>query len=200
MLPLSPGRAESHGFEYKSNGTLSLFAALNTATGEVLGRPPRDTPARSSCLPRRRGGQPAQASDPCDLRQRQRPQDRAVRLPAARDVRSLHAHLLSGSTRSRTGSPHPARRIHAASSPLKDLDKKLIATSASTTNQNPSSGTHPHHTSFTPRGGWPPQVPTNRRATTRLRRRADTSSRPAPSPSSARVCVHRWRRPSTAAS
>jgi transposase len=38
MLPLSPGRAESHGFEYKRNGTLSLFAALNTATGEVLGK------------------------------------------------------------------------------------------------------------------------------------------------------------------
>ena len=37
MLPLAPGRAESHGFEYKRNGTLSLFAALNTATGEVLG-------------------------------------------------------------------------------------------------------------------------------------------------------------------
>ena len=29
MLPLAPGRAESHGFEYKRNGTLSLFAALN---------------------------------------------------------------------------------------------------------------------------------------------------------------------------
>lgn len=38
MLPLSPGRAESHGFEYKRNGTLSLFAALNTATGTVLGK------------------------------------------------------------------------------------------------------------------------------------------------------------------
>lgn len=37
-LPLSPGRAESHGFEYKRNGTLSLFAALNTATGEVIGK------------------------------------------------------------------------------------------------------------------------------------------------------------------
>ena len=36
-LPLAPGRAESRGFEYKRNGTLSLFAALNTAqrhTGE----------------------------------------------------------------------------------------------------------------------------------------------------------------------
>jgi len=38
MLPLSPGRAQSHGFEYKRLGTLSLFAALNTATGEVLGQ------------------------------------------------------------------------------------------------------------------------------------------------------------------
>ena len=38
MLPLSPGRAQSHGFEYKRNGTLSLFAALNTASGEVLGK------------------------------------------------------------------------------------------------------------------------------------------------------------------
>ena len=44
MLPLSPGRAESHGFEYKRNGTLSLFAALNTTTGEVLGKTaPRHT-------------------------------------------------------------------------------------------------------------------------------------------------------------
>ena len=44
LLPLSPGRAESHGFEYKRNGTLSLFAALNTATGEVLGKTaPRHT-------------------------------------------------------------------------------------------------------------------------------------------------------------
>jgi len=44
MLPLSPGRAESHGFEYKRNGTLSLFAALNTVTGEVVGKTaPRHT-------------------------------------------------------------------------------------------------------------------------------------------------------------
>ena len=38
LLPLSPGRAPSHGFEYKRNGTLRLFPALNTATGEVLGK------------------------------------------------------------------------------------------------------------------------------------------------------------------
>src|SRR6187397_714275 len=38
VLPLSPGRAERHGFEYYRHGTLSLFAALNTKTGEVLGK------------------------------------------------------------------------------------------------------------------------------------------------------------------
>lgn len=37
VLPLSPGRAERHGFEYKRNGTLSLFAALNVGTGRVNG-------------------------------------------------------------------------------------------------------------------------------------------------------------------
>ena len=33
-----PGRAERHGFEYKRNGTLSLYAALNTKTGQVHGK------------------------------------------------------------------------------------------------------------------------------------------------------------------
>ena len=37
-MPLSPGRAEGHGFEYYRHGTLSLFAALNTGTGEVVGK------------------------------------------------------------------------------------------------------------------------------------------------------------------
>jgi hypothetical protein len=38
VLPLSPGRAERHGFEYFRHGTLSLHAAFNTKTGEVLGK------------------------------------------------------------------------------------------------------------------------------------------------------------------
>jgi transposase len=38
VLPLSPGRAERHGFEYYRHGTLSLYAAFNTKTGEVLGK------------------------------------------------------------------------------------------------------------------------------------------------------------------
>lgn len=38
VLPLSPGRAERHGFEYYRHGTLSLYAAFNTRSGEVLGK------------------------------------------------------------------------------------------------------------------------------------------------------------------
>jgi len=34
VLPLSPGRAERHGFEYFRHGTLSLYGALNTRTGD----------------------------------------------------------------------------------------------------------------------------------------------------------------------
>ena len=46
MLPLSPGRAERHGFEYYRHGTLSLYAALNTRTGEIIGQTvPRHTSA-----------------------------------------------------------------------------------------------------------------------------------------------------------
>jgi transposase len=37
LLPLSPGQAERHTHDYVRNGTTSLFAALNVATGEVLG-------------------------------------------------------------------------------------------------------------------------------------------------------------------
>jgi len=38
VLPLSPGRLERHGFEYYRHGTLSLYAALNTRSGEVIGK------------------------------------------------------------------------------------------------------------------------------------------------------------------
>src|SRR5712692_7692150 len=38
VLPLSPGRVERHGFEYRRNGTLSLYAALDIKTGKVRGK------------------------------------------------------------------------------------------------------------------------------------------------------------------
>src|SRR5215216_5163495 len=46
VLPLSPGRAERHGFEYYRHGTLSLLAALDTKSGAVVGHTvPRHTSA-----------------------------------------------------------------------------------------------------------------------------------------------------------
>lgn len=46
VLPLSPGRAERHGFEYYRHGTLSLFAALEVGSGKVTGKTaPRHTSA-----------------------------------------------------------------------------------------------------------------------------------------------------------
>lgn len=38
LLPLRPGQAERRTHDYKRYGTTSLFAALNYATGEVIGR------------------------------------------------------------------------------------------------------------------------------------------------------------------
>jgi transposase len=37
VLPLSPGRAERHGFEYMRHGMLSLYAALDVGTGRIEG-------------------------------------------------------------------------------------------------------------------------------------------------------------------
>ena len=48
VLPLAPGRLERHGFEYRRNGTLSLYAALDVKTGKVRRNLPSATPARSS--------------------------------------------------------------------------------------------------------------------------------------------------------
>ena len=59
VLPLSPGRAERHGFEYYRHGTLSLYAAFNTKTGEVSARPCRATRGRVRRLPDRHRGQSA---------------------------------------------------------------------------------------------------------------------------------------------
>jgi transposase len=41
VLPLSPGRAERHGFEYYRHGTLSLYAALEVKIGKVAGKTTR---------------------------------------------------------------------------------------------------------------------------------------------------------------
>jgi transposase len=38
LLPLSPGQAERRSHDYKRHGTTALFAALDIATGRILGR------------------------------------------------------------------------------------------------------------------------------------------------------------------
>ena len=38
LLPMRPGQAERRSHDYTRHGTLSLFAALDTATGKVVGR------------------------------------------------------------------------------------------------------------------------------------------------------------------
>jgi len=38
VLPMRPGQAERRTHDYKRHGTTSLFAALNTATGDVIGK------------------------------------------------------------------------------------------------------------------------------------------------------------------
>jgi hypothetical protein len=50
VLPLSPGRAERHGFEYYRHGTLSLYAALDVKTERCRVKQPNATPATSSSL------------------------------------------------------------------------------------------------------------------------------------------------------
>lgn len=48
VLPLSPGRLERHGFEYRRNGTLSLYAALDVKTGKVQGKTAERHPIASN--------------------------------------------------------------------------------------------------------------------------------------------------------
>ena len=45
LLPMRPGQVERRTHDYTRHGTLSLFAALDTATGKIIGR----------CYPRHRG-------------------------------------------------------------------------------------------------------------------------------------------------
>jgi transposase len=38
LLPMTPGQVERHTHDYARHGTTSLFAALNVATGEIIGK------------------------------------------------------------------------------------------------------------------------------------------------------------------
>jgi transposase len=71
VLPLSPGRAERHGVEYVRHGTLSLYAAFNTKTGEGVGQDGCTSHLRRvRRISDRSRDQPAQRQrDSCDCRQ-----------------------------------------------------------------------------------------------------------------------------------
>jgi hypothetical protein len=60
VLPLSPGRAERHGFEYYRHGTLSLYAAFNN-TRRSIPRPVRCW-ARPQHATRRPSSSPSSAT------------------------------------------------------------------------------------------------------------------------------------------
>ncbi len=98
ILPLSPGRAERHGFEYYRHGTLSLYSALNTQTGQVLAKTYRTAYQRGVCrFPGTDCGQSTrQAPDPRHCRQPQRAQDqKSLRISCGEPHRPnpLHADL-----------------------------------------------------------------------------------------------------------
>ena len=54
LLPMRPGQAERRSHDYKRHGTTSLFAALDIATGEIIGK----------CFPRHRARESAPAHAP----------------------------------------------------------------------------------------------------------------------------------------
>ena len=97
--PLSPGRAERQGFEYSRHGTLSLYAACNTKTGEVLGKTaPRHTSAEFVRVPDGPRRQPtAGARHPCERGQplgAQDPTGHRVSADPRAGASALHAHVL----------------------------------------------------------------------------------------------------------
>ena len=141
VLPLSPGRAERHGFEYYRHGTLSLYAAFNTKTGEVLGKTAeRHTSAEFVAFLTDIVAQPAQGQgDPRHRRQPLGAQDQAGRaVPGRAPQRSsaLHSDLLVlaqpgravvRQDRARRDRP---RRLHLGARPQ---DENSCATSVNTT-------------------------------------------------------------------
>ena len=60
LLPMTPGRPSGGTHDYVRHGTTSLFAALNVATGQVIGRclPPPPAPGVPQVPRRHRRGRP----------------------------------------------------------------------------------------------------------------------------------------------
>jgi transposase len=114
VLPLSPGRAERHGFEYYRHGTLSLYAALDVQTGKVHGKTAKRHTSED-CLRVRRGGPySGSARDPYRPRQPVSPQNPgSERFSERKPARSLPLHpniFVMAQPGRNLVCPHPARR------------------------------------------------------------------------------------------
>ena len=96
ILPLRPGQPERQTHDYYRHGTTSLFAALDIASGKVIGRchPPPSAPGVSvfSAADRARGArQPESASGPGQLRDSQSAEGSELVAPPATVSPSLYA-------------------------------------------------------------------------------------------------------------
>ena len=98
VLPMLPGTPERRSFDYERHGTIDLFAALNTATGKVIGRlsaQHRAVDLRDFLDEERRPGRPWPGR-PRDLRQPVRAQGTGrppvAAGPSPRPA-ALHAHV-----------------------------------------------------------------------------------------------------------
>ena len=118
VLPLSPGRAERHGFEYYRHGTLSLYAALNTKTGQGWAKPHLVTPVRSWLLSLTRSWPAFPRAGSFTLlqiisRPIVPPESGSLSIVIAASGSILRRSILDGLTKSRSGFP----RSNAMSSP-----------------------------------------------------------------------------------
>lgn len=78
-LPLSPGRAQRHAVHDKRNGTLRLFAALDSTTGKVLGKTDKQLVAISVGTTKPIGRAPSSGFEPNAVRVRRTPGSASVR-------------------------------------------------------------------------------------------------------------------------
>ena len=97
ILPMMPGTPERRSHDYVRHGTTSLFAALDMATGKVIGSSPPAPPGhefKKFLDPDRRGGprRARRAPDPRQLRHPQDPRHQALAAAPPPVPSPLHPH------------------------------------------------------------------------------------------------------------
>ena len=130
VLPLSPGRAERHGFEYYRHGTLSLYAALDAKTGQVQGEDrARHTSAEFVAFLAQCREQPAKGQIHIVLDNLSATKPRVVEFLEAHPKVRFHLRptYSSGSIRSRSGLPRSsATSCRGVFTSVSDLRRKLM--------------------------------------------------------------------------